>query len=319
MLACALVVVPADADVLLARRLRAALAWALALVTLASLGILVSRTFEMDGGQWATLLPDLRPALLATHFGHVWRWRVPALLIAWVAWAWAGTRRGRWATWLIVPMLAIIALTRSQTGHPADHGDFTLAVWVDWLHLLAATAWVGSIFGMSLVVFPRLKRLGRESLAPAAGIFARLSMLSGIALAVLVACGIFNVTRELGPVDSLWRSAYGINLDVKLALVAAMILIGAHNRYVKLPRLLAAAHLPPRHRLIRHWLPQRLRAHAAMQPAMVLRSCARAVLLESALGIAIIGATATLVHRMPPADMPATMPSMNAAQPMPRS
>lgn len=308
MLACALIVIPPTAgDTVLASRLRHAQAATLALVTLASVALLFARTLEMNGGAWATLLADARTALAVTHFGHVWRWRVPALALAWIAWVWAGTRRGRWAAWLMLLAIAVIALTRSQTGHPADHGDLRPAVWIDWLHLLAATAWVGSIFGMSAVVFPRLTHLERDSLTLGATIFTRLSTLSGAALGVLVACGIFNVAQQLGPVDSLWHSAYGIALDVKLAIVLAMILIGAHNRYVKVPRLLAAAHLPPRHARIQRWLPRRLRVAAAGEPRRVLRSCARAVLLEAALGIAVIGATATLVHQMPPTDMPAAM------------
>lgn len=313
--------VPKEAgDAVLAHRLRAALGVLLGLVTLGSLGILVSRTFEMNGGQWSSLLADVGVALRVTHFGHVWRWRVPALIVGWIAWAWAARKDRQWAAWIIVPALAMIALTRSQTGHPADHGDLRLAVWVDWLHLLAASAWVGSIFGMSLVVFPRLRRTARDSLGLAASIFGRLSLLSGIALAVLVACGVYSVTRQLGPVHSLWTSAYGINLDVKLALVLVMLLIGAHNRYIKLPRLLAAAHLPARHARVQRWLPARMRVRPDAAPAAILRSCARAVLLESALGVAVIGATATLVHRMPPADM-VSMPEMGAgsgsSSPMP--
>ncbi len=305
---CALLVVPATGgDAPLARRLHLALAAALALLTLASFGLLASRTLEMNGGDASALWADARIALAVTHFGHVWRWRIPALVVAWIAWAWGGTRRGRWALWILVPALALIALTRSQTGHPADHGDLRLAVWIDWLHLLAATAWVGSVLGMSLVVFPRLQRMGRQSLGLAARIFARLSTLSGIALAVLVACGIFNVTQQLGPVDSLWHSAYGITLDVKLALVLAMLLIGAHNRYAKVPRLLVAANLPLRHQRVQPWLPRRWRVRPGSDPVHVLRSCARAVLIESALGIAVIGATAMLVHQMPPADAPVTV------------
>lgn len=300
MAACLAAVLPRNADALLAHRLRHVLGGALALLTLASFGILLSRTLELNGGVWHTLGTDARLALGVTHFGHVWRWRLPALALAWIAWVRMPRQRGAWAIGAMLLALAAIALTRSETGHPADAGDFTLAVWIDWLHLLAAGTWVGSLFGMSLAVFPWL--LHRQPADPTLGaqVFQHLSTLCGVALAVLVACGIYNASRQLGSVAALWTTRYGAILDVKLALVLVMVAIGAHNRYIKLPRLRAAAGAGGR----------------AGNPA-VLRACARAVLLESLLGVAVIGATATLLHAMPPADarMPQAMPMAMQAAP----
>lgn len=311
MLACRIAVVPRTSDAALLRGMHGALGRALALLALASVGILLSRTLEMNGGHWHTLWRDTRLTLTMTHFGHAWWWR--ALAMACAFWAWASRRRGVGPTWAIAIAIAVIALTRSETGHPADRGDFTPAVWIDWLHILAAGAWVGSLFGMTTAVFPRLLREGEDSLANAAAMFQRLSTLSGIALAVLVACGVFNAIRQLGSFEPLWTSRYGVILDAKLALVLAMIAIGAHNRHVKLPRLLACAGQPARRSRVSRWLPPRASASSPRDAAQVLRSCARAVLIESLLGVAVIGATAALIHAMPPADMP-SMHDMHAGQ-----
>lgn len=292
-------VIPRNADALLPLRLHRVLGAALALLTLASFGVLVSRTLELDGGGWNTLFADMRLALAVTHYGRVWWWRVPALVVAWAVWVLSLRKRAPRIVWIMLPALALIALTRSNTGHPADHGDFTLAVWIDWLHLLAGGTWVGSLFGMSMAVFPALLRHARDDVM-AVRIFQRLSTLCGVALAVLVACGVFSAVSQLGAIEALWTTRYGAILDVKLAIVAVMILIGAHNRYIKLPRLRAAAGAG---------------GHTG-NPA-VLRACTRAVLLESLLGVAVIGATATLLHAMPPADarMPQAMPMAMQAAP----
>lgn len=303
MLACRIAVLPPDSTGPTLRRLHAVLGGALALLTLASVGILVSRTLELNGGVWPTLWRDLRLALTLTHFGHVWWWRVPALAVAWTAWSWSSRHRGARPAWIMLVAVAAIALTRSETGHPADHGDFTLSVWIDWLHILAAGTWVGSLFGMTLAVFPRMSRQGEHALARAAAMFQRLSTLSGVALAVLLACGIYNAFQQLGRLDALWTTRYGVNLGVKLALVLVMIAIGAHNRYVKLPRLLGYAGLPAKPSLLSRWLRGYASATTHRDAAQVLRACARAALAESLLGIAVIGATATLIHSMPPADM----------------
>lgn len=309
-LACHLAIVPRAPAAAMASRLRRFTGVTLALLTLASFGILLSRLLEFTGGAWDQLPQAVWPALTVTHFGHVWRWRIPALVLAWLAWAWSARRTRSGAAWVLLLAVAAIALTRSETGHPADHGDFTLAVWVDWVHILAAGAWVGSLFGMSLAVFPALRRAGAHAIDEAARIFQRLSTLSGIALAVLLAAGIFNVTQQLGGVASLWTSRYGAALDVKLAIVLVMLLIGAHNRYIKLPQIRACAGLPRRPTLFGAWL----RTHGAAIPdaTVALRRCTRAVLIEGVLGLAAIGATATLVHQMPPTDM-TSMPAMTAS------
>lgn len=302
MLACRIAVLPSGIDGTPAPSMHSILGRALALLTLASFGILLSRTLEMNGGVWDTLWPDTRLTLTVTHFGHVWWWR--ALAVVWAWWAWGSRHRGAWSTWVMAIAVAVIALTRSETGHPADHGDFTVAVWIDWLHILAAGTWVGSLFGMSLAVFPNLPRVGQRSIENAAVMFQRLSTLSGIALAVLVACGIFNATQQLGSFEALWTSRYGTILDVKLALVLAMIAIGAHNRYVKLPRLLACAAQSAQRPSASQWQPEHESVSSVRDARRLLRSCARALLIESLLGIAVIGATGTLIHAMPPADLP---------------
>lgn len=305
MLACRLALLPRDANDASAHRLPVMMGVALALLTLASFGILLSRTLELNGDTWATLWHDMGVALRVTHFGHVWWWRVPALVVAWLAWLWSRKHAERaWFAWLMLLAVAAIALTRSETGHPADHGDFTLAVWIDWLHILAAGAWVGSLFGMTLVVFPALLRAGQSATARSAQIFQRLSTLSGAALALLVACGLFNAITQLGRIDALWTTRYGITLDIKLAIVLAMIAIGAHNRYAKLPRLRACAGLPARTSIFTCRLESPTDGSTSDSSTAIVQSCARAVLIESLLGLAVIGATAALLHAMPPADAP---------------
>lgn len=303
-LACGLAVLPKGADRALTHATTRFLGIAITLATLAALGILLSRTLEMNGGAWATLFSNMWPALTVTHFGHVWLWRIPALAMLWLAWGWSRRRPGHaWTGWLMVLAIAAIALTRSETGHPADHGDFTIAVWVDWAHILAAGTWVGSLFGMSLAVFPKLLRRADRPLEQSAEIFQRLSTLSGAALAVLLACGIYNAIQQLGSFAALWTSQYGIILDIKLAIVLTMIAIGAHNRYSKLPRLRRAAGLPAGPSWAERLFRNGLQNTARHDRERIIGACARAVLLESVLGFAVIGATAALIHATPPADM----------------
>ena len=309
MLACRLAVLSHERNAEAGRSTLHLLGGAVALVTLASFGILLSRTLELNGGAWHSLFADMRLALTVTHFGHVWLWRIPALVLLWLAWGWhLRWQRHTWTDGLMMIAVAGIALTRSQTGHPGDHGDFMLSVWVDWGHLLAAGTWVGSLFAMSLAVFPNLLRAGEHAVTSTAAMFQRLSTLSGVALAVLVTCGIYNAVHQLGSVSALWTSHYGVTLDIKLLVVLTMIALGAHNRYVQLPRLLRGGgpSVPV------SWFGnafRRLGSRGKTAPtgAAAVRQCARVILIESLLGLAVIVTTSVLLHAMPPADAPRHM------------
>lgn len=226
-LACRLAVLSGERNSQAARSTLHLLGGTVALVTLASFGVLLSRTLELNGGAWHSLFVDMRLAIAITHFGHVWLWRIPAPVLLWLAWGWRSRwQRHAWTDGPMVIAVAGIALTRSQTGHPADHGDFMLSVWADWGHLLAAGTWVGSLFAMSLAVFPDLLRAGEHAVTSTAAMFQRLSTLSGVALAVLVTCGTYNAVQQLRGVSALWTSHYGITLDIKLLVVLTMIALG---------------------------------------------------------------------------------------------
>ena len=306
MLACRLAVLSRQRNAEAERNTLHLLGGAVALVTLASFGILLSRTLELNGGAWQSLFADMRLALTVTHFGHVWLWRIPALVLLWLAWGWRSRwQHHAWTDVLMVIAEAGIALTRSQTGHPADHGDFMLSVWADWGHLLAAGTWVGSLFGMSLAIFPGLLREGERAVTSTAAMFMRLSTLSGVALTVLITCGVYSAVQQLGSVEALWTTRYGITLDVKLLIVLAMIALGAHNRYVKLPRLLrCVGQSVPASWFGKDFRQLEDRGETAPTGAGVVRQCARAVLIESLLGLAVIVTTSILLHAMPPTDMP---------------
>lgn len=285
---------------------------AVALLTLSSGVLLVSRTLEMSGAPPSTLASLVPMVLHKTHYGSLWLVRLGALGALWLAWLLG--RSGHWrrpATAAAFLALAVISFTRSATGHAGGHGNYSLAVWMDLLHVLSVGLWVGTLFAMSLSVFPRLRAPSRTDPATVTDIFARLSTVSGIALSIIVVTGIYNADQGLGQPTGLWQSRYGLILIAKLVLVAWMVWIGAHNRYVKLPRLRhwAGQGANPRHLLAR--LPGIARILAeATNPACPhpVRRCERAVGAESVLGLCALLAAAFLHHTMPPADMPHSRP-----------
>lgn len=224
-----------------------------------------------------------------THYGLVWRWRMGAMGLLWLSWA-AGRRESRslGAELLAGIALLVVVYSRSATAHGGDHGSFAVGVWVDMVHVLGSAAWMGTLFAISLLVFPRLLRLEEGRDLAGAEIFGRMSTVAGIALVLIVVTGISNACKGLGSFNAIWHSRYGQVLAFKLVLVAWMVFLGAHNRYIKLPALHERAGTGGR----------------GTAQADVLGRCARTVHAESALGVCVLIAAAVLHHAMPPADMP---------------
>lgn len=272
--------------------LQALLGVGLLALSTATLVILVSRSLEMSGMGLAQLGALLGPVLTQTRFGTLWLVRAGALVLLWLLWAFVGPRA--WRDYCMLGLVALIALVRAATGHAGDHGlSWTLLV--NAIHLLAISVWTGALLILSLAVFPRLATPSADGLLTAVR-FERLSRVSGWALAVILATGVFLADRALGRWSALWDTDYGRVLSTKLVIVSLMTAIGAHNRYIKRPRLwYAIRHPGPQWR--HHW-----------QTA----SCA--VAFEAGLGLVALLLAATLLHGMPPRTM-GPMPDTSRARP----
>jgi len=295
----------------LRRTLWKGLGGATLLITISSLLMLLSRTWEMSGAPLTAVGQFLPLVAMKTHYGTAWWARMAAVLVLWLAWVAGRFSSGRGPAGALYALaLAVIAYTRSATGHAGDDGMFMPAVWIDWLHLLAGGVWVGSLLAWSLIVFPALLRndawqsdAAQRRLAVNG--YGRLSALSGVAVAVIALSGAYGAWEGLGTTAALWQSPYGRILLVKVALVGGMLGLGAHNRYVKLPHLDQwAGQWGARHPLVNK-LPGFSSWPYCANPEAIdpLQRCARTINIQALLGIAVLAVAALLHHAMPPADM----------------
>ena len=263
-----LLVLPRDAPELTKarRRLRRWVAVAVAVLGVTTAGDLVGRARVMSGGDLSQAMAALPAVLTRTHFGAIWIARMVALaLLAAVSMSRAAPAR----TVGFALSLGVV-LTLTLTGHAADWGDYSFSVLVDWLHAVAATVWTGGLFG--LVV---LTRRDRPAWPPVllAVIAQRFSRLAGYCLAIVVASGIYNTWVQVPNLSSLWTTAYGEALVVKICLTAALACIGAVNRYRVVPALGA-------------------------QPEARAR-LSRLVAREAAIAVVVFGCTAVLAESTP--------------------
>ena len=152
--------------------------------------------------------------------GLVWETslRSPAVLAGWRGIAGATLGAG-----------ALLATTLNS--HSAATGPaVSLPVLMDWLHLLAVSAWAGGlpILAGTLAVLGR-QPAGRELSQATATLVNRFSNAALASVAVLVVTGVFSAVIHVGSVQGLVATDHGRALMLKIALVVIALALGAIN------------------------------------------------------------------------------------------
>ena len=193
----------------------------------------------------------------------------------------------------IAALLLGYAFTRASNSHAAEDGLLSLGFAVEWLHLALIAAWIGTVAAAGWVVLPCARRAAAMSDAKAistvspadlaADLTAYLTPLSraaGLALAGIVASGLYNSWHRLGAWDNLLGNPYANVLSVKVALVLLAVALGGYNKWIGFPSIVNAASLS---------------TPALARVIAILR-------LESVLWLAALSAAARLVSLAPPAS-----------------
>jgi len=152
---------------------------------------------------------------------------------------------------------------------------------VNPLHETAASLWLGTLFVLLVVGLPAV--LGGAAEARGRRVALLVSRFSPLALgaaALLGITGVITAVRHLKYWSALWTTPYGYTFDVKLALVACVVALGAWNWRRMTPRL-----------------GDESAAHA-------LRRSARAELSFAALVLLVTGVLVSLPAPKAPGDQP---------------
>ena len=233
--------------------------------------------------------------LLHTTFGHDWLARLVLAALLAAALGRISTKHVDLPRWAIAALLAsAFAAALVHSGHAAATagwlGTFHRAA--DGLHLIAASAWLGGLLPLALLL--AAARREEISLALARDATLRFSTLGLISVGALIATGIVNGWILAGSVPALIGTDYGRLLLAKIALFLAMVAVAAINRLRLTPRLALTISPPPCGEALAH-KPGAKGTPAAAHAA--LRALARNSLMEATLGLAIlfiVGALGTL-------------------------
>lgn len=266
----------------LARRLAVAAGLGVAVAIEAGIGAFSLRSedaLQLPLGRF--LYADLSP-MAVTPFGRAFVTMTLgfALVLALIYLGWLTDR-----TVFLVPALVLavgFAGGLSLSGHDAvDPGSWWATKIADWVHLTAASLWIGGLAALVGVVWfgaPELRR-------PA---FAAFSRLATVLIALVLGAGTYLGIVRLPAVHDLWSTGYGQVLIVKIALVCAALLWGAFHHFVVAPRLEQA-------------------------DAPFLGRVGRSLAGESLVGVAVLLVAGVLVDSRPPAR-PVPPPPAQAAR-----
>jgi len=220
----------------------------LAVLFVANIGVLVGQALNLTGGDLASALSPTVLTGLATsgRFGLYWLMREVVILIAmvlsfYILWR---QQRPRIVTTLlpianlVLGCALLIAITMSGHAAAVNPNIVSYAIVIDWLHLLAASLWVGGMIYIATNYLPVLRRFSipaqTRSLVTVLPYFSPLAI-AGVLL--MAATGPFSAAFHLTSWEQFLSTAYGRALLVKILLVGGLLITSAIHVGLLRPRL----------------------------------------------------------------------------------
>ncbi|MBC2282990.1 copper resistance protein [Listeria booriae] len=160
--------------------------------------------------------------------GHLWLIQVAAFVLLFVSFAvmlgkeWFGRV---WMWTLPAVFFAVILFAKAMQGHAAGSASKSVAIPMDFVHLVCASAWVGGI----IVLFVLLAKEASASL-----VWNRFSPFAAVFVAGIIVSGLLMSVINLGSMASLFTTDYGRVILLKIALFALMGGLGlVHYLYMR--------------------------------------------------------------------------------------
>jgi copper transport protein len=224
------------------------------------------------------LYGDLSPIASGTRFGSAFIAMTLgfALVTALLYLAWLVERRA--LLWAAFALALVFAAGLSLSGHSAaDAGASWTSELADWVHLSAASLWLGGLVQLAFVVWPKAPELRRDA-------FLRFARVAPVLIAVLLVAGVYLSILRLPHVSDLWTQGYGHVLLVKLALVSLALGWGGLHHVLAGPLV-------------------------ERGDRRVFGTLSRTLVGEASVGMAVLLAAAILVDSKPPPQQGAPQPA----------
>ena len=227
------------------------------------------------------LYGDLSP-MAATRFGQAFVVMTLgfALVLALLYLAWLLDRTDVLLPAFVLSLVFVGGL--SWSGHDAlDPGSSWKTAIADWVHIGAASVWIGGLATMVGLVWYGAPELRRQA-------FLNFSRMATVLIALVLAAGTYLSIVRLPHLHDLWTESYGRVLLIKIGLVCFALMWGAFHHFVVAPALERA-------------------------DTGFLTRIGRSLAGESLVGVAVLLVAAVLVDSKPP-PRPTNTPTVQAVR-----
>lgn len=191
---------------------------------------------------WLNAWPACKEMLASTHYGHAGVAAMAILAVAMLMhWRLVSATSSLKYVTVMTVLLMLVAVARVTIGHAFEHGLLHPAMWIEWLHLMLMSVWVGVVLVAGWLVLPMAAT--REPI-PASAHALYLHAMSNWAAASaagILATGIYNAFRVLSSPRDLIAGDYGSILLFKIVLVVVAIALGGYNKFFGLPAAVSSA------------------------------------------------------------------------------
>lgn len=240
-------------------------------------------------------LDNITTIIFHTEWGERWLLRnlllLPLLALLLLAWRFNSQRARRYMLVAAVAVsLAFLLITSTVSHAAALEAGSVWAIGADFTHLLAASVWSGMLFQLALFAAWVRRNFSRSErpVVLASGLH-RFSVVAVGAVSLLLLTGVVSFVIQVPRLGDMLDTAYGQTLLLKLALVAALLVVAGVNAYVFRPKLVARADSPDGRRVSEGWV-------------TVEAKLGRYVKGELALVAAVLLAAGALAQVSPPAS-----------------
>ncbi len=161
-------------------------------------------------------------------------------------------------------------------GHAAQTSPTGASLVFDWIHMAAASVWLGGLAGLSILAWRTPPGLRMTVLGRVVPRFSRTALVSVL---LIIASGVGASVLHLPTLASLWETSYGEAILVKVGLLCLALVLGGLNFARTTPRLAAA--LPRQYGLLAAGAASLLRRLIAGEIAIVTGIVVAAMVLTS--------------------------------------
>jgi putative copper export protein len=258
------------------------LAFAIAIISLAANAVHVVLHCSVMTETSLSEVWDILPAFLAnTRYGRISLARMILHAMLAVITGISLIKDNRIISYSCLLLTSSILITLALSGHQGSKGFGSINLYLDIIHLLAISVWIGGLLYIRCGYSYVLKCIDEKYQDEYLSIINRFSALATVSVSIVMITGIWMMFAFPQSTMKILTTNFGIALSIKIILIAIIAGIGGVNKFILIPRINSSATADP---------VAADKAQAAFH---------KAVTAESLIGLSALLATAVLTHLSP--------------------